>query len=102
MDLLEESRTKTTLVPIQATRCAHCFVIREGFYSIFQDALDYCVQNGSGTDIFTFPYLNRHNCRIVATSKNLAGQRGNFRSSTGDKNFRQNTLSETFRVKDKR
>lgn len=100
-DLLEEPCAKTALVPIQATLCTHCFVVRDGVYSMYQNALDYCMHKGKAADRATYEYLNRHNCRIVATSKNLAGQRGVMVSGAFN-SCRPNTLSETFRVKDKR
>jgi len=99
-ELLAEQSIQTNLIPIQKTLCTHCFVVREDFYSVYQNAIDYSLQNGNPIDTdFTFEYLNKKGCRIVATSKNLAGQRCNFRSSvTGA--LRPNTLQEAFRVED--
>lgn len=98
-ELLLEPCTKTNLIPIQKTLCTHCFIVCEDFYSVYQNAIDYSLQNGLPIDTdSTFEYLNKNGCRVVATSKNLAGQRCNFRSSITAA-LRPNTLQEAFRVK---
>lgn len=97
--LLEEPKTKTTLIPIKNTACAHAVAIKEKAYTTYQQAIDYCLTKGKAIDtISTFEHLNKKNTKIYATSKNLAGQQSGFESATvGD--VRKDTFEEKFRVK---
>ncbi len=70
----------TRLIQIQNTLCTNCFVVREEFFSVYQDARS--IDVGGPSDSYkTFYYLSRNNCRIFSTSRNLSGQKGGFKSS---------------------
>jgi len=70
----------TRLIQIQSTPRTHCFVVSEEYFSVYQDARAIDV-GGRRDSRKTFRYLRKNNCRIFSTSRNLAGQKGGFKSS---------------------
>ena len=76
----------TRLIPIKQTMNTHCFVIREEWFSAYQDARSWKI-GGPSDSGKVFRKLRENHCRLVATSRNLAGQKRSFKSSrTGRKN----------------
>ncbi len=100
-ELLKEPQGKTFLLPIEYTLCNHCFSIKATAYSVYQDALDFSVRNGKFADSREMrEYLRKHGYKIMATSKNLAGQAGSQKSIiTGE--MRYFSLAQKFSIQDK-
>ena len=97
-----EPTTKTKLVPIQKTVCLHCLVVREEFYSTYQDAIDYSLQRGLPCDADrVFNYLRKRGCRVFATNKNLAGQKGGLTSGIAADRVTGSDLRGQFHVRGK-
>ncbi len=70
----------TRLIQIKSTPRTNCFVVREEYFSVYQDARAIDV-GGRRDSRKTFRYLRKNNCRIFSTSQNLSGQKGGFKSS---------------------
>lgn len=98
---LKEPSKKVTLLPIDFTFCAHAYVVRSSAFDLFKESIDLAAANGKAVDDgITFQSLKSHSCRVVATSRNLAGQ-GMFKSSVSTLNsslVRGSFLEDTFRI----
>lgn len=79
--LYESPRKKTKLIPIGFNRLTHCVIVRANAYLKYLESLRYCEEMGFPAD-FIYEYFTGHcNGKLMATSKNLAGQKNSFKSS---------------------
>lgn len=100
--LLKEPKSATSLVPIDSTLCTHCFAVRDSAYSTYKEALNLLAAQGFSVDSSELHhYLLSHGARVVATSRNLAGQSGLTRSVVSSLDVRENTLADMFRIDDR-
>jgi hypothetical protein len=98
---LKEPLGKVTLLPINFTQCFHGYIVRNSVFDLFKESIEFAAANGKAVDDgATFDLLKIHQCRIFATSRNLAGQLSGFKSSVTDlsSEMRHGFLEETFRI----
>ena len=95
-----EPQGETHLYRIRGTLRTHCYVVREQHYKIYERAIRHSTWKGKTVDTSTtYNFLRiNSNCRIVATSRNLAGQCAKFKSSITSKGM-QDTMLAVFGVK---
>jgi hypothetical protein len=99
IELIREPRAKTNLLPIKHTFCSHCFAVRENAYSAFQEALNYAMQKNKTADSpEVHEYLNKNKFKVLATSRNLAGQAGSVKSVISSFT-REATMADMFRIR---
>ncbi|MDA9981490.1 hypothetical protein N9H39_01860 [Gammaproteobacteria bacterium] len=97
--LAVELQGKTRLVRIPGTLRTHCYIVREQHYKIYERAIRHSIWKGRSVDSSTtFKFLRKNsNCVIVATSRNLAGQCANFKSSINSK-VREDSMLKVYGV----
>lgn len=71
----------TRLIPIRHTLRTNCFVVREAFFSVYQDARSIDILRPCDSHE-VFRCLRMNNCRMLSTSRNLSGEKGESKSST--------------------
>ena len=95
---IREPRGKARLVPIDHTLCSHCFGMRSEVFDAYKDVLKSTIAAGEIEDsAVTFELLREKGFRILATSRNLAGQ-GDFASALSKQGGRAG-LREKFQIR---
>jgi len=86
----ESPHEKTKLIPIVFNRATHCVIIRSHAYPRFLSSLKHCEEKGFPAD-FIYEYFVEHcNGKLVATNKNLVGQKNSFKSTLKNTSFWSN------------
>lgn len=95
--LLKEPRGSTRLVSVRHNIWAQCVVVRASGYEKHRAALNICLQRGHPADFFYDYVINEGRGKVLATSRNLSGQRGGLTSSLTVEKARGENFYETFR-----
>jgi len=92
---VEKYFQKNKLVPLIHNMGTQCVIVNEESYDRLIEALDICIEKGWPYDFF-YGVTDSLGCRLIATSKNLAGQKGGLKSTLQGSNVRNNFYSSFF------
>lgn len=84
-------------VAIRHNICGHAIIIQSNFYETVIEALNLCVNNGWPADFMYGILTGTHYGQVLATNKNLAGQRGGLVSLVQERYKRNLSHYASFR-----
>ena len=94
---IKESSEKVTLLNLHSTWCLHAYALNRRGMDGLTDAMATMAGSFAVDNPYLFELLREKGLRVMATSKNLAGQRGGIMSTiTGD--IRDRYIEDEFRI----
>src|SRR5262245_59044054 len=87
---------RQTLYRIMHNTCAHCVIIKSHAYSRFAGSLAYCAKMGYPADFFYGAITHGGRSIVLATTRNLTGQRGSLVSKLQGDRKRNNLFPSEF------
>lgn len=92
---VEKFFQRNKILPLIHNMGTQCVIVKRESYDKLLEALDICIEKGWPYDFF-YGVSGSLGCKLVATSKNLAGQRGGIKSTLQGSSVRNNFYSSFF------